>query len=141
MIVRPESDADRKAIAAFIAKKIRLRPDDLVGSVPFEILAAVSGDGQFLGAVLYSNYRDCSIEMTSAGKPGWLTKGHLGGFFRYPFNQLGCRRVTGIVHRKNKHARKINERLGFKLEGVCRHGFEDGDAMIYGMIKKDCRWI
>ena len=109
--------------------------------MPFEVAAAVNGQGVILGAVLYTNFRRCSIEMTSAGAPGWLTRGNLRGFFSYPFEQLGCRRVTGIVHRKNKHARQINERLGFKLEGICRHGFPDGDACVYGMIRKDCRWI
>jgi RimJ/RimL family protein N-acetyltransferase len=141
VIVRPDTPEDRAFVVSYIAGKIRTTPEALVGQMPFEVLAAVGSDGSLLGAVLYTNFRDQSIEMTSAGTPGWLTRTHLREFFGYPFNQLGVRRVTGIVHRKNKHARNINERLGFKLEGVCRHGFKDGDAMIYGMLKQECRWI
>ena len=143
MIVKAELETDKFLLLEMIAKRQRnLTAKDLVGDMPFTILANVDEKrGAILGAVLYTNYRDFSIEMTCAGVPGWLTKESLRGFFDFPFNQLGCRRVTGIVHRKNKHARKINERLGFKLEGICRHGFPDGDACIYGMIKKDCRWI
>jgi hypothetical protein len=142
MIIRPDSPDDRAFVLAFIAKKNRSTPNDLIGDMPYEILAATNAERtKLLGAVLYINYRGPSIEMTSAGEPGWLTRTHLKAFFDYPFNQLGVRRVTGIVHRKNRHARKINERLGFKLEGVCRHGFKDGDACIYGLIRNDCRWI
>lgn len=141
MIVRPDTPEDRAFVISYIAGRIRTTPEALVGQMPFEVLAAVGSDGRLVGGVLYINFRGPSIEMTSAGEPGWLTKGNLRSFFGYPFNQLGVRRVTGIVHRKNKHARDINERLGFKLEGVCRHGFKDGDAMIYGMLKQECRWI
>lgn len=141
MIVAPKTPEDEMACVRFIATKMREAPEDMVGDMPFSVLASVSPTGDFLGAVLYTNYRDESIEMSCAGTPGWMTKGNLRGFFGFPFGDLMCRRITGIVHRKNKTARKINERLGFKLEGVCRHGFKDGDAMIYGMIKKECRWI
>jgi RimJ/RimL family protein N-acetyltransferase len=141
VIVRPDTPEDRAFVVSYIAGKIRTTPEALVGQMPFEVLAAVGSDGSLLGAVLYTNFRDQSIEMTSAGEPGWLSRGNLRAFFSYPFGQLQVRRVTGIVHRKNKHARNINERLGFKLEGVCRHGFKDGDAMIYGMLKQECRWI
>jgi hypothetical protein len=79
--------------------------------------------------------------MSCAGDPGWLTRKSLRAFFHFPFVQLKCRRVTGIVHRKNKRARDVNERMGFRLEGVCKHGFETGDAIIYGMTRAECRWI
>jgi hypothetical protein len=141
VIIRPDAPDERAYVVSFIASRIRTTPEALVGAMPFEVLAAVGRDGTLKGAVLYTNFRGPSIEMTCAGTPGWLTRPHLREFFGYPFNQLGVRRVTGIVHRKNKHARNINERLGFKLEGVCRHGFKDGDACVYGMTRADCRWI
>lgn len=108
--------------------------------MPFEVAAVVNG-GAVRGVVLYINYRGASIEMSCAGEVGWLTRRALAAFFSYPFVQLKCRRVTGIVHRKNKRARDLNERLGFRLEGVCKHGFETGDAIIYGMTRAECRWI
>jgi RimJ/RimL family protein N-acetyltransferase len=140
MIVPARSKEDRAYLVSYIAEKLNITERDLVGDMPFEIIGAVRF-GRVIGAVLYINYRGPSIEMTCAGEPGWLTREHLKAFFSYPFEQLGVRRVTGIVHRKNKHARDINERLGFKLEGVCRHGFDDGDACVYGLLKRDCKWI
>lgn len=141
MIIRPEASDDRAYVVSYIAEKIRTTPDALVGQMPFEVLAAVGSDGRLLGGVLYVSFRRTDIETHWAGETGWLSRAHLRGFFSYPFDQLGVRRVTGIIHRKNKTARKIAEKIGFKLEGVCRHAFENGDAMIYGMLKPECRWI
>lgn len=140
MILRAATPEDQSVLVSYIAGRLRVSAFDLVGQMPFEAAASIVRN-QLMGAVLYTNYRGPSIEMTCAGEPGWLTRTHLREFFAYPFLQLGCRRVTGIVHRKNKHARKINERLGFKLEGVCRHGFENGDACVYGLTREDCKWI
>jgi RimJ/RimL family protein N-acetyltransferase len=140
MIIPARTPDERAFLISYIAAKNKVTPRDLVGDMPYTAMAAVK-DGKVLGAVLYINYRGPTIEMACAGEPGWLTRENLRGFFAYPFEHLKVRRVTGIVHRKNKHARSINERLGFKLEGVCRHGFEDGDACVYGLIKQDCRWI
>lgn len=140
MIFRAETNEDKARLVFWLADKLRETPADLVGQMPFEIAAVVKG-GAIRGVVLYINYRGASIEMACGGETGWLTRKALKAFFAYPFVQLKCRRVTGIVHRKNKRARDLNERLGFRLEGVCKHGFETGDAIIYGMTRAECRWI
>lgn len=140
MIFRAESNEDKWRLVLWLAGRLKEQPTDLVGQMPFEVAAVVKG-GAIRGVVLYINYRGASIEMSCAGETGWLTRKALKAFFAYPFVQLKCRRVTGIVHRKNKRARDLNERLGFRLEGVCKHGFETGDAIIYGMTRAECRWI
>jgi RimJ/RimL family protein N-acetyltransferase len=62
--------------------------------------------------------------------------------FDYPFNQLGCRRMTAMVGRRNKRSRKICEGLGFKLEGVHLKGLDgEQDVFSYGLLKEHCRWI
>jgi RimJ/RimL family protein N-acetyltransferase len=39
-------------------------------------------------------------------------------------------------------ARKFDEHVGFIQEGVIRQAFEDGeDAILYGMLKSECKWI
>jgi RimJ/RimL family protein N-acetyltransferase len=141
VIIRPDAAADRDCIVAMIASRIKMTPEALVGAMPFELLASVSDDGRLMGAVLYTNYRSGSIEMTQAGVPGWLTLGSLRTLFGYPFLQLGCRRVGGLVHRKNRLARDINERLGFRMEGVLKDAFPNGDGILYGMTRSECRWI
>ena len=65
----------------------------------------------------------------------------MGFVCAYPFVQLDCQRATVIVRKKNKRSRKFVEWLGFRQEGCCRRGFKDDDAIIYGLLREECRWI
>jgi len=101
-------------------------------------------DGKLLGAVVYHDYRPhfSSIQMSCAAVDRrWLSRAALEIFFHYPFVQLRCERVTAIVARKNKPSRSLVEGVGFCHEGVVRKGFGTDDAMIYGMLKNECRWL
>lgn len=99
--------------------------------------------GQLIGGVVFNNYRGHDIHMSVAfeGKGSFLP-GAVRALCEYPFEQLGCRRVTAITGKKNKRARKILERIGFTLEGVAKHGL-DGfeDAMIFGLLRENCKWL
>lgn len=112
----------------------------------YEAMAVVRR-GAIIGGVLYHNYHEVApgqhdIMMSAAGAPGWLTPKTLRTFFSYPFETLGCIRITTIAAKSNKKARALNDRLGFTLEGVIRDGRGIGrDSVAYGMRKADCRWI
>jgi RimJ/RimL family protein N-acetyltransferase len=116
--------------------------------VDYEAIGVVR-DGVMIGGVIYTEWREVrpgsdehDIRMHCVGEPGWLTKTTLRAIFSYPFLQLRCIRVTGIVTKSNRRARDMNERLGFKLEGKIEDGFGTGrDGIIYGMRRQDCRWI
>ena len=99
-------------------------------------------DGVLIAGVVYSHYRPPSIEMSIASKsPLWANRRTLRAFFDYPFNELGCKRVTALVDSHNHAVRRFDERLGFRHEGTLRQGHPSGDAEIYGMLKHECRWI
>ena len=71
-----------------------------------------------------------------------MTKDFLFRSFAYPFIQLDCHRVTGLVRADNMEARRFDEHLGFKQEGVIRKGAADGtDMILYGMLKEECRFL
>ncbi len=83
-----------------------------------------------------------SIEVSFAfDSPLWATNYVLGAVCRYPFDQLGCIRVTAICAKKNKRSRQMVERIGFKLEGVARKAFGKDDACIYGLLRPECRFL
>lgn len=104
-------------------------------------LAVLDGP-RIIGAVAYQSYRGCDIEMLCASESRrWLSRDFLGHFFGYPFVQLGVRRVTAIVDKRNKHARQFTERLGWRLEGVVREALDGRDACIYGMLRRECKWV
>lgn len=101
-------------------------------------------DGELVAGVLFTNYTRAAILMhvASDGSRSWMTPGFLCASFRYPFIQLGCRRVTGLVRADNTAAQRFDEHLGFRREGILREGTTDGcDLILYGMLKSECRFL
>lgn len=101
-------------------------------------------DGELVAGVLFTNYTRAAILMhvASDGSRHWMTPAFLSASFRYPFVQLGCRRVTGLVRLDNERAQHFDEHLGFRREGVLREGATDGcDLVLYGMLKSECRFL
>jgi RimJ/RimL family protein N-acetyltransferase len=101
-------------------------------------------DGKLIAGVVYNMYTEAGICMHVAADPGkrWMTRDFLYRAFAYPFIQLGCNRVTGLVRVDNIEARRFDEHLGFVQEGVIRKGATDGtDLILYGMLKEECRWL
>ena len=101
-------------------------------------------DGELIAGVVFENYTGSSITIHVAAVEGkrWLNKDFLFRVFAYPFLQLECNRLTGLVRADNQTAQKFDEHLGFVKEGVMRKGATDGtDYIIYGMLKEECRWL
>lgn len=106
------------------------------------VAIGVEDDGELVGGVVYTHYCGTDIRMHTAGVGRWLSRQGLFRFYAYPFIQLGCRRVTGLVRADNPTAQRFNEKLGYVKEGVLRDADDDGcDLIVYGMTKAECRWI
>lgn len=140
--VRPAQTIETKAaLAAYIANKVGTTPQQLVGQMPFEVLMTLRG-GNPSGALLYSNYRGNSIEMSAAGEPGWLTRPVIRAMFYYPFLQLRCWTLLVMINRNNRTSREISRRLGFNELCVIESGKSKGeDIILYGMTREECLWI
>lgn len=102
-------------------------------------------DGCITAVVVYNSYiRATSIDMhVAASVTGrWLTRPFLAATFKYPFEQLGVRRVTARIGANNLKAKHFLESLGFLHEGTIRKGWEpDIDLLIYGLLKEECRFL
>lgn len=132
-------------VVQFVASRLGHQIDTSSG---FEALGSTDASGRLIGGVVYVNYRvmpsgaGADVELIAAGSGAWLTKPFVRELFAYPFEQLSCLRVTALVGRKNRASRTLVEKLGFRLEGVVRDGFgQNRDAMLYGMLKRECKWI
>lgn len=104
----------------------------------------VESNGELIAGVVFDGYTQAGISMHVAAVEGkhWLSKEFLYAVFAYPFIQLNCNRVTGLVRADNFKAQKLDEHLGFVKEGLIRRGCSDGtDMILYGMLKEECRWI
>ena len=97
-------------------------------------------NGKILGVAAVFNYDGRSCESGWCGEKGWMTLGFLNLLHDYIFDQLKCVRVTALIDASNQVAIKQAERVGFKLEGRLREGSEDGDKLVYGMLKKDYKY-
>jgi RimJ/RimL family protein N-acetyltransferase len=95
-----------------------------------------------VAAAIYSNYRHPNIEVTFVtSSPRWASPGAVQAIFRYPFIQLGCKRITAITEATNQPARAFLCRLGFKQEGIHPDSFPDDDGVSYGILARDAeRW-
>lgn len=103
----------------------------------------IADDGQLIAGWVYTAYDGHSVMIHVASTdPRWMSKGRLFALFHYPYEQLGVVRINAVIARKNKRARRVCERLGFKEEGLLRRGYDGKqDGVVYGMLKHECRWI
>lgn len=121
---------------------------DQVGIEDFGPCAAIGfmRDDALIAGIVYNNWHHPSdpglIEATMASTtPRWCNRDTLGVIFGYPFNQLGCRRLTATTEAKNQPCRAFLCHLGFREEGVIRQGFPTDDAVVYGMLREEWRQL
>lgn len=100
-------------------------------------------NGEPIAGVLYDQYNGASIGMHVAAEPGarWMTREFLRVCFAYPFEQLGVRKIIGLVGSGNTRARAFDEHLGFVLEATLKEAHPDGDLLVYSMTRSQCRWL
>lgn len=98
-----------------------------------------SGD-EIIAGVLYDYFNGASVYMHVAIE-GRITREYLRVCFDYPFNQLGCSVVIGLVPEGNAKARRFDEHLGFRLTAKIEKGDPSGALLIYTMHREDCRYV
>lgn len=111
---------------------------------PGSVGIGLEENGELIAGVVYNIFTGPSICTHIAAAPGkrWMTKDYLFRIHAYPFLQLKCNRITGLVRQDNVECQRFVEHLGFKYEGVMRRACSDGQNMfIFGMLREECRWI
>jgi hypothetical protein len=141
MIIHANSIEEKAVLASYIASRIGTTPQSLVGHMPFTA-GSVLRNGKPIGAVLYTNFREHSVEFAAAGEPGWMTRPTVEQMFEFPFQQLNVWTLLALIARANSNAREISKRLGFSELCVIGAGETKVDDMIlYGMTRNKCRWL
>jgi L-amino acid N-acyltransferase YncA len=105
---------------------------------------ALHRDGHIRGGVVYTGFLGASIMLHMAGsEDNWATRDFLWMVFDYAFNQLGVRKLIGLVASRNTRAISVDLRLGFRLEGRLTEMLPDSDEdlLILTMLKRDCKWL
>lgn len=100
-------------------------------------------DGQIIAVVVFDTFSeaDCCMHIASDGTRAWMSKALLLAAFAYPFEQLGLRRVTGMVPASNAEALGFDEHIGFVREGYHPHALPNDDLISLGLLREHCRFI
>jgi hypothetical protein len=95
--------------------------------------------GELVAGVLYDFFNGASVYMHTAIER--ITREFIRVCFDYPFNQLRCNVVIGLVPEGNTKARRFDEHLGFMLNTRIPGGDPTGDLLVYTMNRDQCRWL
>jgi RimJ/RimL family protein N-acetyltransferase len=144
MIIAIPADNKTAMVGQYIMEKVPgLRLTD--GS--YSGFAFVNENKDFIGGAVLSNFRagefgsDCEISCASES-PMAFRPHVMRAVFTYVFVQLGCVRLTAITTKRNVRTRRFLEALGFRLEGCVRRAYDGKrDALIYGLLASDCRYL
>lgn len=130
----------KELIGAFVSARQGYPADTSWGN--FNALGLVRHD-RIVAGVIYNSYEEGNVCMHLGAEDGsrWATPAFLFAVFDYPFNGLRLRRATAMVRGKNERALRLVKNLGFTYEGTMRHYFRDDDAVIYGMLREECRFL
>lgn len=126
-------------VGAYMAEKIGMQLEPGM----YSAMLIVNDQQDFVGGVVFSNFRGRDCEISCAAETGMAWRPHvMRAVFTYVFKQLDCVRCTSITTKRNKRARDFLEGLGFRLEGNVRLGYDGKiDALIYGLLASECRYL
>ena len=100
-----------------------------------------------LAVVIFNNYQPMKYGgdirvIVASDDPTWCRSGILRELFSYPFDQLGCSRITAIIRDGNKQSLRLCQGLGFKREGTLRRGHNGRtNAVVLSMLQHECKWL
>jgi len=127
---------ENEAIVGFIEEKLQIRI-----APPYTAFGFASDDGRPMCAALFNDFNQSNMEMTIFAEPGGINRQVLRYLANYVFVKNGCRRLTVRTKKRNKRVLQLAPRFGFKYECIARHFFEDDDAVVFRMLKADCKFL
>lgn len=127
---------DTPAVIGFIESRLGIKI-----AQPSQAFGYVTNDGRPLAGVVVNDFTGANCELTIVAEKGRMTREVLRHISSHVFNKLGCRRATIRTRKSNKAAIKAAQRFGFVYEHVAKHFYHDSDAVVFRMLRSECRWI
>ena len=99
-------------------------------------------DGELVGAVIFSDYTGNDIVVSTVSTdPACWNRRCIRLLHEYVFHTCKCVRVTAMARASNRKSIKLLLGLGFKEEGRLRSYFHPEDAVVFGQLRSECKWI
>lgn len=99
-------------------------------------------DGELIAGAVYESWNGVAmyVHLAIANKHG-LTRDFIKFNFKYAFDQIGVRKLIGLVSSANSNAIKLNKHFGYEIEAVIKDGVPDGDMLIFTMNRQQCKYL
>ena len=97
-------------------------------------------DGRIVAAAMFDYYNGASIFAHIAIR-GRISKEWLYRICHYPFVQLGCQVVIGLVAEENLAAQQFDEHFGFTKAVTIPGADPSGSTYLYTLRKEQCRFL
>lgn len=127
---------DGDAIGAYVGMRL-----GVTVTPPFQAIGFLTDDKKPLSAFVFNDFNHSNIEMTIVAEPGGITLEVKRYVANYVFNTSKCRRLTVRTKKRNKRILKLAPYYGFKYECIAKHFYPDDDAVVFRMLKEDCRFL
>ena len=106
------------------------------------VAIGVQRDGEIIAAAVFHDLREGQIVASiAATSRRWASRSVLHALFAYPFKQVGAHRLLVQCSEANEKAMKMNRQLGFTQEGRLRQLYKPHNAVLWGMLREECKWI
>lgn len=106
----------------------------------FVAIGSVNGAQEIMAGAVFTGYEHPNILMHIAADA--MTPQFVAAIMRYPFVQLGCLRVTGLIEKRNHASRRFAKHLGAVLEGTMKDASLNGDVCVYGLLRASAeKWL
>lgn len=127
---------DAPEVAAYVSRRLGVTITE-----PSRVFGFATDAKRPLCAAVFNDFNGSNIEMTIVAEPGGISRGVIRYIAHYVFRKCGCRRLTVRTKKRNKKAAQMALRFGFTFEHVSRRFFPDDDAVVFRMLREECRWI
>ncbi len=109
-----------------------------------QTIGLATPDGEIIASTVFDTFSDssCFVSVAADTSRNWLTRAYLYHCFAYPFIQCDFRRISCVISQSNAASLKFTRACGWAQEGIVRAGGFDGeDAVLFGMLRRECRWL
>lgn len=96
--------------------------------------------GQLVAATMYDAYNGISICAHIVIR-GPITREWLRAIVRYPFDQLGCHVIFGVIAQDNLRSQRFVRHFGFHLHTIIPDADPSGALLLYTLRPHQCRWL